>query len=1805
MEQAVVPEGVKDILAIAAGRDHSLALSRSGKVYAWGSNDYGESDVPGDLEGAVAIAAGDRFSVALLRDQSVRAWGRRDRGQLAVPRGMGGVVAIAAGGDHGLAILADGSVVGWGSNSHGQIDTPESVARATAIAAARQVSFAVLDTGEVVGWGSPSGDRLVIPTGLENVVSLSASASHALALRSDGAVVAWGRDRDSGHTIVPPESIAGGIAAGIGVSAMLFDAGSPLVVSKSPDRTVHPGHTFGLSVTCFGANETSNRWYHDGVLIDGAVEGELMFDSVSKEQGGLYTFECRTDSGGVTATSIHVDVVDPPQTARRSGTVVVWGDDSSDVFPVPEGLHDVVDIAAGSGHVTAVKRDGTVVEWGRNYSIFSNRENVIESPIDQRDVVAAAAASSYSLLLKSDGTVVQLREMFPRGQVLIDDVSDAIRVVADHGAAYAVRSDGAVVTWGSDGRVAPLQLSGIEDARGFIPGGRNLFLRPGGLLFSPDSSLPRSSPWVNEVIGVSAIQTKTLFSSTVHAALLADGTTFRSVTLRSLEPGFVWLDDMVQVNSGYSQISTDGLSVHLRESPLGVTGDLSDIVDLDFGNDFRVGILAPPSPYVLDEQVSVRGREGLTLVLTTRVVGSGPLRFEWYHGERLLAGADDFELVIDAMTREQAGTYRAVVIGPDGGRAEMRFEVTVDPVPDLSVSARAGRVYGWPKSDPLVVEGASLSGVVDVDLGREHGVAALEDGSVVVWGELGNSVGRIPADLTDVVRVAAGGARSIALQKNGRVRVWGASLAPELIPPTDLESIIDVDLGDFFTVALDEAGQVHIFAAPVSLNSPFNGDSPEGWRDIVRISAGPGHLLGLTAQGRVLGWGNNRDGARDAPVSLPPVRAISAGAKHSLALHEDGTVSAWGSDEFGQSSVPEGLANVLDIAAGAEHSLAVLEDGTVVSWGRMRPEGARIPRGLRDVTKLVAGQNQTLVLVDPAVPLVIDPIDRITAQEGHEVEIQIEAVGSTDLSYAWQRDGVPIEGESRASLRLPAPVSLDATGTYRVEIQDARGQVSVLDVDVEIVPFRQPIDGSGTVLQFRGGDEVGLPVSLQGQVIASIHSSFVGGLYAVREDGQAVSLCQGCSQPTIEVPVGVGPVVDLAVGSGFNPFERETVAVMEDGSVVAWDYETAEPRAVPEGVGDLVAVSSSRNLFFGLRSDGVVVEWGIDGSAPITEPLDLDDVIAIVGGENHRLALRQNGRVVAWGDNSAGQTDLPLDLVGVLEIRAASGVSGGRLADGTLRIWGGRTSSVRDVPEDLLGVKTFALGPTFGAAITNTDRLVLWGEHRNGFSEMDLAGLNPVGVEVFGDSVVAVRVAPESPVLRRAGLLNEYLVGHSASLGADFIGSGPLQYQWFRDGIPIAEATASRLEFSSVEASDGGSYVVQATDIHGNERDVELILNVLDVRSPIESIGRVEFFGELTHELGRIPAYLGETVVAIDIGDEYALALRADGTLAVWGPRAGFGPPPVEARDLVAIAAGSGHNLALRADGEVIAWKQGQVELSSVPEEVSGATAIAAYLENSIVLLHDGRVVGWHEDRSGAIVRLYEELELTDVVQFDVGPTGSFFLTASDELVAMGWGFFPWVLRSDNIGPLVKIAVGRGRVYGLREDGTIAEWVVGNRELIPVENDFRGVVDIVASSETLLMVQAGGSTLIREQGKPVYEGPRNVISASLLGSIGLQGGDGLAIVVPEPPADLVIASIELADDRTDEVHVILSVRDSAGVPASLEQLEGIDVEYTSSLSVETGWLTVDREIGPEPGLVQFRIPSRLENAFVRLVPANP
>ena len=90
-------------------------------------HDGGAMNVPASATNVVALAAGVYHSLALKADGTVVVWGDNGDGWFTVPDSVTNIVALAAGEVHNLALKADGTVIAWGYNGDGQTNVPARV----------------------------------------------------------------------------------------------------------------------------------------------------------------------------------------------------------------------------------------------------------------------------------------------------------------------------------------------------------------------------------------------------------------------------------------------------------------------------------------------------------------------------------------------------------------------------------------------------------------------------------------------------------------------------------------------------------------------------------------------------------------------------------------------------------------------------------------------------------------------------------------------------------------------------------------------------------------------------------------------------------------------------------------------------------------------------------------------------------------------------------------------------------------------------------------------------------------------------------------------------------------------------------------------------------------------------------------------------------------------------------------------------------------------------------------------------------------------------------------------------------------------------------------------------------------------------------------------------------------------------------------------------------------------------------------------------------------------------------------------
>ncbi|MFT3792786.1 MAG: Ig-like domain repeat protein [Rudaea sp.] len=283
--------------AITAGEYHACALTTTGGVKCWGKNSSGQLgngsttdsttpvDVSGLTSGVAAIAAGKNHTCALTTAGGVKCWGSNSDGQLGnnsstdsdAPVDVAGltsaVTGIATGGYHSCASTATNGVQCWGANGDGQL-------------------------------GNNSVTNSLIPvavTGLAGgVAAIAAGEDYTCALTTAGGEQCWGMNGNGqlGNGTTMDSHVPASILSGQSIGAFApGTAGTPL-------RTIAAGTSVPLSATATGAGSVAivyDVWTPGTCSLSGAVltapaAGVLCGVRASRAGGS-------DDAGGTTAAA--------------------------------------------------------------------------------------------------------------------------------------------------------------------------------------------------------------------------------------------------------------------------------------------------------------------------------------------------------------------------------------------------------------------------------------------------------------------------------------------------------------------------------------------------------------------------------------------------------------------------------------------------------------------------------------------------------------------------------------------------------------------------------------------------------------------------------------------------------------------------------------------------------------------------------------------------------------------------------------------------------------------------------------------------------------------------------------------------------------------------------------------------------------------------------------------------------------------------------------------------------------------------------------------------------------------------------------------------------------------------------------------------------------------------------------------------------------------------------------------------------------------------------------------------------------
>jgi alpha-tubulin suppressor-like RCC1 family protein len=704
---------------------------------------------------------------------------------------------------------------------------------------------------------------------------------------------------------------------------------------------------------------------------------------------------------------------------RAEGTVTNWGTLPNSIIP-PAGLNHITAIAAGYTHALALRNDGTVVAWGTGAGT-----NV---PAGLSNVTAIAAGYSHSLALKANGTVVAwgsgLGTNLPAGLTNITAIS-ASSIGQEQTLCLAIRTNGRVVAWGDNGfgeTNPPAALSNL------------ISVAVGAAAYHGLALVNDGSPVIlHPPIGLTAYTGRdvTLQASAAGAQPLSyqwllNGTNIPGATSTSLV-----LSNVQFSNAGGYQLS--------------VTNALGSALSLSA----PLTVISNNTLVFLSQPAAQTNYQGGKVQLGTTVLGSGPLKYQWYFGPPTsspagnqiytpVSGATNDSLTLEPALASQTGYYYVVV-------SNNVAHITSSPV---FVRVLFAKAWGYLATDPpFDVTNATAIAVGNLGQGNPSGhyLVLKSDGKIASWSGSFINYGQTNfAALSNsvVTAIAAGYGDSLALKSDGTVYAIGYNNYGETNVPAGLSGVTAIACGDYHNLALKADGTVVGWGQ----NTYFQTTNAAA-TNVVAIAAGGQGSMALRADGSVVTWGL---GGQQIPFNVTNVIAVACGGSAGfLALRANGTVVNWG----GQYTAPASWTNIVAISAAANHSVALRNDGTVLTLGNYvnGPASNSFPKDLANVIRIASGGDHDLALFGTRAPsFTVQPWNRAIASTARtNITLAAKCAGVQPMFYQWQLNGTNVAGATNDTLILTnqpslqfGPVHFIPTGAYQLIASNAYGVVA-------------------------------------------------------------------------------------------------------------------------------------------------------------------------------------------------------------------------------------------------------------------------------------------------------------------------------------------------------------------------------------------------------------------------------------------------------------------------------------------------------------------------------------------------------------------------------------------------------------------------------------------------------------------------------------------------------------------------------------------------------------------------------------------
>lgn len=1201
----------------------------------------------------------------------------------------------------------------------------------------------------------------------------------------------------------------------------------PSIVASPVDVTVGEAGTATFHVTASGSS-LSYQWQRDGLDVVGATTDTMIVDPVVVgDDGARFRVQVSNGAGSVLSGEATLHVVPLAPTIVRSPDPVSVIEGDAATFSVE---------ASGAGLAYEWQRDGATIPGQTSSSLVLSEPTLADDGASFRVVVSNVSGSATSA-----PATLTVRPAPPRIDGHPSDVSafegeSVSFMVAAAGAQvmYQWQRDGADVSGATSAMIALPAVELADDGAVF----RCVVSNPSGTLVSQPATLrvgalprivlapndadvlegalasftveatgeaPLAYQWARDgvaipgAVGASFTVDPTaltddgaLFTVTVSNAGGSVTSAAATLFVRRAPPAILGGLTDVTASEGSSAMfevvaSGTGLSYAWTRNGVpiaGVTGSsylLATVAGTDDGAIFRVTVsndagsvssqatlhVALDAPEIATQPADAVALEGQPASFHVAALGTG-LSYRWERDGVAIPGAISPTYgIANVRIEDDSSTFRCVVSNASG--AVTSRAAVLDVTPLAPAITRAPTDTSALEGDDATFDVEASGSLLSYSWRRDGVILAGETGSVLVLHDVS------PSDH---------GAQIVAVVTNesGTIESAAALLTVALRAPTITAQPVDM--------SVDEGG-----AASFSVAAQGSSVAYQWRRDGIAISGANTATYGIAS----VVWAD-RGAQLDCVVSNTGGSVVSSPATLTVQLLPPRIVVA-----PADASVAEGDPASFHVeAAGSEVAYQWLRDGVPLAGAiaatyslpaTIDDDGATFEVRVSNAAGVVTSAPAALSVALLPPVIVRSPVD-VSVDEGQPIELSAEIHGSR-LAIQWEREGLPIEGATSATLHLGAALRADDGARFRIVASNTAGTVSA-EATVLVRLAAPTLVASPADNTSDEGSDATFTVVASGSELT----------YQWHRDGVAISGATGATYT-------LSPVAWSDLGASFHAVVSNPAGTVSSAPATLTVRQlppvlTSHPLSQSVMEGELATFSVAA------QGSELSYEWHVDGAVvvgAVASAFELGPVALVDDGTTVRARVwNAAGEVLSDLATLSVTRDAPAivshpESIAVFEDENATFVVEALRADAYQ--W--RRDGV-DIPGATDPVLTLV-------SVTLAD---------DG-AQLDCVVSSPEGEVVSAAATLTVRIAAPRILVQPADL--RVLEGAPARFEVDAAGS-LLRFQWRRDGVALAGAMSAALELASVSLADDGATFDCVVENDGGQVVTRVATLEIDVAAP-------------------------------------------------------------------------------------------------------------------------------------------------------------------------------------------------------------------------------------------------------------------------------------------------------------------------------------------------------------------------------------